>query len=794
MVETSMKAYFQKRLNSKLPVLLWLALALGASSAYAQDDALLPPEEAYAFEAVVTEQGIDANWTIAEGYYLYRNKLSFALQDTAGKNIPIDYEFPKSKLKSDSFFGEVDVYFKHADFQIPLTDMAASQDVVLTVKGQGCNEPIGVCYPPMTRTFPLTLISSAAAQVSPSIQQQAEPLQSQSAELSSIEDLRSLLGVDTAEDTLLPPDQAFKVTASSDRGDLVVQFDVADGYYLYKDKLEFSSNTHSLSAPSLPEGKLKDDAYFGASIVYRNAFEALLQAGGEGAGDTLILETKYQGCADAGVCYPPQLKKFELSVAGLMSSASAQTAGQAAVEAKPVQGDSAAGAKPVKAVTQEAALRSDAGPDSNDALWWVLVTAFLAGVGLTFTPCVLPLVPILSSVIGGQGPNLTKKKAAVLAAIYVMGTAVTYAAIGAVAGATGDQLQAYFQNAWAIGIMAAIFVLMALSMFGLFEIQLPSSLQSRLASTSSGIKGGSALWVFVLGMISALIVGACVSPVLISFLGLAIAQGSPSLGAMTMFSMAMGMGVPLILLGLGAGHLIPKAGAWMDKVKYVFGVLLIGVAVYLLSVLPGVPVLYFWAVLFIVVAIYMGATQSLPEGASGWSKLFKGAGTLVLIWGVLALVGAIYGERDILKPLPARLLSSAPVGQLQNAGSVALKEHPFERVNTVKELEARLAQAATDGKNVMIDYYADWCVECLKMEKTTFRDVRVRAELANRFVALQVDVTDPNDEKRKLLKKRYGVFGPPAALFFDAQGNMLKDKNFYGYMASDKFLALLQSI
>ncbi len=375
-----------------------------------------------------------------------------------------------------------------------------------------------------------------------------------------------------------------------------------------------------------------------------------------------------------------------------------------------------------------------------------------------------------------------------------MGTAVTYAAIGAVAGATGDQLQAYFQNAWAIGIMSSIFVIMALSMFGLFEVQMPSFLQSKLASSSQGIKGGSTVMVFILGMISALIVGACVSPVLISFLSLAIAKGSPVLGALTMFAMAMGMGIPLILIGMGAGHLIPKAGVWMDNVKYVFGVMLIGVAVYLLSVLPGVPVLYFWAVLFIVVAIYMGATQSLPEGASGWSKLFKGLGTLLLIWGVLALFGAIFGERDILKPLPERLFASAPQVVSVGGSTIALKEHPFDRVNSIEELDQRMAEAVKSGKNVMIDYYADWCVECLKMEKSTFKDRAVREELASRYVALQVDVTDPNDEKRKLLKKRYGVFGPPAALFFDSNGKLMEEKNFYGFMNAEKFLALLRSI
>ena len=757
-------------------------LAFCAGNAYAQGDELLPSDEAYAFDVSVTDGGFDARWTIADDYYMYRDKLSFSLTDSAGNPIELAYDFPKSKKKSDPIFGDVEVYFHQANFMIPTG--AASGDVVLTVKGQGCNEPVGVCYPPIKHEIPLSLISSIAAQTSIAPQMNATPGEAQ--ELNSIDELRDLLGgASNGDEELLPPDEAFKVSAITDRDNLVVRFDVADGYYLYQSKLKFNSSTHSLTEAVLPEGELKQDEYFGEQIVYKHQFDALLKPVGAGSGEMLVLETEYQGCADLGVCYPPQKKTFELSVADLISSASAQQS-----DLEDPASEAALTALAAGAVTNEKST------GKSDALWWILLTAFVAGVGLTFTPCVLPLIPILSGVIGGQGPDITKAKAAWLASIYVLGTAATYAAIGAVAGATGDQLQAYFQNAWAIGIMSSIFVIMALSMFGLFEIQMPSFLQSKLATSSQGIKGGSTVMVFILGLISALIVGACVSPVLISFLSLAIAKGSPVLGALTMFSMAMGMGIPLILIGMGAGHLIPKAGMWMDKVKYVFGVMLIAVAVYLLSVLPAVPVLYFWAALFIVVAVYMGATQSLPEGASGWTTLFKGLGTLLLIWGVLALVGAIYGQRDILKPLPERLFSAAPqiVAATGGVSAMELSEHPFERVNNIEELDQRMAEAVKSGKNVMIDYYADWCVECLKMEKSTFKDRAVREELASRYVALQVDVTDPKDEARKLLKKRYGVFGPPAALFFDSNGTLMQDKNFYGFMKADKFLALLRSI
>jgi thiol:disulfide interchange protein DsbD len=772
--------FLKNRLSRPLSLLTWLVFGTTTFIAFAQDDELLPADEAYAFSVEVTAEGLEAKWTIAEGYYMYRDKLSFSLADSTGTPIPIEYDFPPSKTKADPAFGDVEVYVKHVDFSIPVT--SAVQDVTLTVKGQGCNEPIGVCYPPITHELPLKLIAANAAVpeplADPAPQLNATPKASD--ELASITELRDLLGATTADDELLPPDEAFKVSAITGRDGIYVRFDIADGYYLYQDKLQFDSATHVLNNPILPEGKLKQDEYFGEVIVYRNQFDALIKLAKANGSETLILDTQYQGCADLGVCYPPQDKSFELSIVDLIATAEAQSADEAVTSQS-----SLAAPEPVSTF----AAQSNTGSD-NKTLWWVLLTAFAAGIGLTFTPCVLPLVPILSSVIAGQGERVTKSKAALLAGVYVLGTAVTYAAIGAVAGATGDQLQAYFQNAWALGIMATMFFIMSLSMFGLYEIQMPSFIQSRMTEKSQGIKGGSLPMIFVLGLLSALIVGACVSPVLISFLSIAIAKGSASLGALIMFAMAMGMGIPLILLGMGAGHLLPKAGAWMDKVKYVFGVLLVGVAIYLLSILPAVPVLYLWAALFIIVAIYLGATQSLPDDASGWKKLFKGIGTLLLIWGIMALFGALYGQRDILRPLPERLFSSSA-----GMGEIAVDSGPlFTRVNTLNELDQQLAGASQAGKNVMIDYYADWCVECLKMEKTTFRDAGVRAELRARFVTLQVDVTDPNDEKRKTLKKRYGVFGPPAALFFDTQGNQLKDKNFYGYMPADEFLEHLRSI
>ncbi len=751
-----------------------LVLLLSYSYTYstqAQDEELLPPEEAFAFNAVLGDSAISASWTIADGYYMYANKLSFAVE---GSNAELEtFSWPKGKNKNDPLFGDVEVYEGSVAVELPLSE--AVEKITLNVRGQGCNEPVGVCYPPIAHSINLIAANSAVSTVNTLDNSTAEGLNfsdetgDNEFDFNSLSELRDLLGEAAAQDEFLPVEQAFDLLVTPEQGNRILgNFYISDGYYLYQDKIKFSVAGTPASEVQFPAGKTKQDEYFGEVTVHQQDFAVPILLANATAGE-LVVDAEYQGCAEQGICYPPVKKSFTLSIPSLIESAAAATEGEVRTESK--------ASIPQSLTTQ--------------SLWLLLVGAFVAGIGLTFTPCVLPLIPILSSVIAGQGEQTSKAKAGWLAVVYVLGTAVTYALMGAFAGATGDQLQAYFQNVWAIGIMATVFVLMALAMFGLYEIQMPSFIQSRMQEKSQGLKGGSTPMVFVLGLLSALIVGACVSPVLISFLGVAIAQGSASLGALIMFSMALGMGIPLVILALGAGHLLPKAGLWMDKVKYVFGVMLLAVAIYLLGVLPQVPVLVLWAALFIVVAIYFGATQSLPETASGWQKFIKGIGTLLLVWGILALIGGLYGQRDILQPLPKSLFASQSTGLASVAN---VDTHLFKRVNDEAELETKLAQAQSEGKFVVIDYYADWCVDCVRMEKTTFVDATVQAQLKDRFVLLQVDLTDPNNADRKALKKRYGVFGPPAMLFIDPNGQQITDKAFYGYKSPSEFIGHISSL
>ncbi|MDE0094842.1 MAG: protein-disulfide reductase DsbD [Gammaproteobacteria bacterium] len=806
---------------------LILALAAAfvthASWGLVGDDVLLPEDEAFAFSArLLPDNSIEARWEIADGYYMYRDKMGY---DIVGDNgFSGSVELPPGKPKHDEFFGDVEVYTGSLRMVLPLKD--AGSGFTLIADGQGCNEPVGVCYPPVRHeiTF-LPGISNAYAdpasgQPSGNVlseltgsaagtgsQSEDDPVaelrnllkptpanpDSDPAELlpdtrssaadgsgesssagdeDSVAALKNLLETGFPQPEFLPPEEAFKLSVDVvDGNTLEARFDVVEGYYLYRDKISFSGQGDArVGDYALPAGEEKQDEFFGLSRVFKYPFTVPidLQRTAPGAG-SIILEAGYQGCADQGICYPPSTQSVTLALPPMISAA-------AASETVTPVGGGDDGIRP----------SGGAGPDTDTrSLLSILAGALLAGLLLTFTPCVLPMIPILSGVIAGQGENLTRRRGGALAMVYVIGTAVTYAAMGWVAGATGEQLQAYFQNVWAIGIMAVIFFLMALSMFGLYEIQMPSAIQSRLQNSTSGM-GGSFPMVFLLGLVSALIVGACVSPILISFLGIAVSRADPVLGAQMMFVMSLGMGVPLIALGFGAGYLLPKAGAWMDLVKHFFGILLIAVAIYLLGVLPAVPVLLVWGVFFIILSTYLGATQSLPDGASGWRRLAKGIGTVLLIWGIAAIVGGFYGERDLLKPLPARLFS---IG-----GSTAAPEpetHLFTAVSNTAELDQQFVQARQSGRRIMLDYYADWCVDCVKMEKSTFQDPAVARVLEERYLALQVNVTDPKDPGTRSVKKRFGVFGPPAVLFFDQNGNPLKELSFYGYRNPEDFLALI---
>ena len=758
-------------------LLALLTLLLSGNGVFANEDELLEPEIAFAFEAKADASGnIIATWKIADDYYMYLDQYGFELKS---ENVQLgEYEFPAGKIKNDDYFGEIETFVGEVQVTLPVEHSNTSPNTVsLIAHGQGCNEPVGVCYAPISHTIDVTIPPVAAgifpaqsvAQITENFD--ANPLDDSS---SPVLELRSLIGDTPGQDEFLHPDEAFRLTITpNESGDAALaHFDIADGYYQYRDKTGFEAieGDARVGSYEFPEGKSKYDEYFGDTVVYYNAFDVWLPLQrASDKPDEVTVKATYQGCAEKGICYPPIEKEFTFSLPQLIASANAAE------------------------ITQTGSGVSAAiSTTGNKSFIAYLALAFGTGFLLTFTPCVLPMIPILSSVIAGQGTSITKTKGGLLAIAYVLGTGATYAAIGAVAGATGDQLQAYFQNIWAIGFVSLVLVTMALAMFGLFEIQMPSAFQSRLQSGTQRLHGGSIGMVFVLGLLSALIVGACVSPLLISMLGIAIAKADPVLGAAIMFFMALGMGVVLIAIGFGAGIILPKAGHWMKRVNQVFGVMLIAVAIYILGAIPAVPVLLLWGVLFIVLAVYLGATQSLPDGVGGWRYLGKGAGTVLLIWGIFSLFGGFAGSRDLLNPVPLSLFASYNSGSAETQSTAS--HELFTRVTSLEELDRQLIAAQSAGKPVMLDYYADWCVECKRMEKNTFEEPGVNRELKNRFVLIQVDVTDPKDEATRAIKQRYNVFGPPAILFFDSNGKEKQDLRLYGYRDSDEFIKILSDV
>ena len=388
----------------------------------------------------------------------------------------------------------------------------------------------------------------------------------------------------------LPPDQAFALaTDVTDANTVTARVRIAPGYYLYRDKTNVKlarGDGVKLGKPDITRGTVKDDPYLGKTEVVYNELSMRIPLERKNSSATDVeLEIGCQGCAEKGICYPPAIKKVNLRL--------------------PIVGADKPTIVPLVSKTPTV--------EGNGYFSYILA-AFGVGLLLTFTPCVLPMIPILSGMIVRSGDQtISKLQGGLLSYSYVLGTAATYTAAGVLAGATGGQLQAYFQNPWAIGTFATILSLLAMSMFGLFDLQMPSFIQSRLHYHSHKVKGGSYVGAFFLGIVSALIVGACVSPVLLSVLGVAMTTKDPILGGGIMFAMAHGQGIILVAVGVGAGFLLPKAGAWMDRVKYVFGVMLIGVAIYLLGTLPQIPVLILWSVLLIVTAVFLGATQSLPK-------------------------------------------------------------------------------------------------------------------------------------------------------------------------------------
>jgi thiol:disulfide interchange protein DsbD len=423
--------------------------------------------------------------------------------------------------------------------------------------------------------------------------------------------------------------------------------------------------------------------------------------------------------------------------------------------------------------------------------WLILASFFGIGLLLSFTPCVFPMFPILSGIIVNSGEHLTKGHGFILALAYVMGMSLTYSAAGVAAGLSGAMLSVALQNAWVLGGFALVFVALSLSMFGFYELQLPNSIQSKLSKETGHLRGGHLASVFGMGALSALIIGPCVAAPLAGALLYISQTRDVVLGAAALFSMALGMGIPLLILGASAGAFLPKAGPWMESVKRFFGVLLLGVAIWLISpVIPAAIHMLMWAALLIISAIYLNAIDSLPTGSSGSRKFLKGIGIISLLLGIALLVGVLSGGRDILQPLDKINLTSISGNNTNKTNIIESKHLPFQRVSSLTELNKRIAES--QNKYVMLDFYADWCISCKEMERFTFTDPEVKNRLGD-VVLLQVDVTEGTADDEALLKY-FKLFGPPGILFFDPSGREIYDARTIGYQNNKEFLAILNAV
>ncbi|MDH5553512.1 MAG: protein-disulfide reductase DsbD [Nitrosomonas sp.] len=613
---------------------------------------------------------------------------------------------------------------------------------------------------------------------------------------SKLQELGISLGQSNQQE-LLPPDQAFKLSVDvRDAHTLIATFTPAKNYYLYRDKVAFEPKDTDIVIEriALPPGTMQDDLTFGKTEVYYKPFQAIISLKREISETNvpLTLTATYQGCNEpVGVCYAPIHEDVNLTLPPALTAAvnlAAEAISGSATAAIPDATEELFQMRPGIPAIETESYKIDRMFETGN--FWLILTGFFGiGLLLSFTPCVFPMFPILSGIIANRGHHLTKMRGFILALAYVLGMAITYAAAGVAAGLSGEMLSAALQNAWVLGTFALIFVLLSFSMFGFYELQMPGSIQDKLSAEAGHLKGGHLTSVFGMGALSALIVGPCVAAPLAGALLYISQTRDVVLGGSALFVMALGMGVPLLLLGASAGALLPKAGAWMESIKQFFGVLLLAVAIWLISpVITEVVHMLLWAALLIISAIYLHAIDPLPERASGLRRFLKGVGVISLLMGVALLIGVLSGSRDVLQPLSKLGMANAGYDNVAYANNGGLL--PFQPIKSIAELDAKIQQS--EGKYVMVDFYADWCISCKEMERFTFSDPRIHERLAD-AVLLKIDVTAGTPDDMALLQ-RFSLFGPPGILFIDRQGNDIPDIRIIGFQNKDDFLIVLNAV
>lgn len=583
------------------------------------------------------------------------------------------------------------------------------------------------------------------------------------------------------DDEILEPDVAFRLTTDvKDPNNLVANWQIADKHYLYRDKFKFvikEGNDIQLGEAVLPAGEIKNDEFFGKIAVFHHGVEAIIPFNRSSASATSAkIQFTYQGCAEeTGICYPPIRKtiSFNIPAGGVISAATANT----------VMPTDTATSHPQQQVFTSEQDKSTQVLQSGSAME-IFIYFFLGGLALAFTACMYPMIPILSSIIVGHGEKINRGTAFAISMAYVQSMAITFGILGAAVAifAEGVNLQAYFQSPWILIPFSLLFIALAFSMFGFYTIQMPASVQSWLSNFSNQQKGGSLHGAIFMGAASALIIGPCAGPVIIGALAYVATESDPLIGFLAMFILGNGLGLPLLAVGTLGGHVLPKAGTWMDTVKAAAGVVLLAIAILFLeriSFIPGKVVMLLWAGLFIVLGVYMGALEQIKQGASGWFKLWKGLGIFFIIYGAIVMLGGITGARNFNDPMHG---SSLTMG-----GSATEKQHlSFKRIKSTEDLTREIAAATAAGKYVMLDFYADWCTYCKQFEDYVFSNKEVQTLLKD-FVLLQADVT-ANDDQDQALNKFTGVQAPPAILFFNKEGKEIRKYRIVGNMDAETFI------
>jgi len=726
--------------------------------AYAIDpDKLLPPDQAFKVSAVVTEDGnVNISWLIADGYYLYRKKIAFTSKTDLVSIKQAD--LPAGELKNDQNFGDVIIYRHSISSLLTLKRPDSALSFSLLVKHQGCAD-LGLCYPPQRTLLTIDLPAINTAKASASF----NPLEQLSKGLD--------LGLQLFSDKLLPADDAFQFVASvKDDRTLNLQWHIAQGYYLYREKFELQllePDSVQLLDYEIPHGIAKYDEAFGDVEILHDTVNINVPLSRSITAEHKIrLKASFQGCAERGVCYPPMQKTVNLLLPAISTITSSS---------------------PSDIVKKKTGSEQDLIVESlqQDSFFLTLLSFLGFGLLLAFTPCVFPMIPILSGIIVGQGKNITHRKAFFVSFSFVLASAITYTVFGVLAALFGSNLQASFQAPWIIYLFSGIFIALSLSMFGFYNLELPRSLQSRLHNISDQHRDGSYIGAAIMGVFSSLIVGPCVAAPLAAALMYIGQTGDVILGGSALFVMGFGMGIPLLIIGASAGSLLPKAGHWLNASKSVFGVIMLAVAVWMLErvIAPELSML-FWAMLFIIPAIYLRVLDPIPVIDSGWHKLWKGLGVILFSYGLLILIGLSAGNINPLQPLKG--LSAGVSSESEDAPL------SFIKVASLAELNQQLQTASEQGKWVMLDFYADWCISCKEMEAYTLSNPDVKKALSD-FVVLQADITKNNANDKALLKA-FNLVGPPAILFFNLNQQEQAGSRVIGFQGTKTFLKHLSTL